>query len=95
MDPQEPKSTSKKESRWVFKAGELRYSTVFKTLFAHPKLATGMLTLRSFWLGTVVAAVLVCGIGGLLLTFPTTAATYAGRRSSSWTRSETRASRTG
>lgn len=71
MDPQEPKSTSKKESRWVFKAGELRYSTVFKTLFAHPKLATGMLTLRSFWLGTVVAAVLVCGIGGLLLTLRT------------------------
>lgn len=64
MQPR-PKTIS---TEWLFQASDLRYFYVFRMLFSHPKLASGLLSIRSFWWQTLLMALFLCLAGAFLLT---------------------------
>ncbi|GEM_PF-4050582 len=63
--PRHPETTA---TEWIFQAKDLRYPHVFGLLFAHPKLACALLTMRSFWWQTLLMGAVICLVGGGLLT---------------------------
>ncbi len=72
-DSSRPPREEARQRHWVFHPELVTYPQLLRLLFTHPKLALsltamGKFGLRKFWIGTLLALVLLIGAGAFLIT---------------------------